>query len=438
MKPKVTIVLAVLAVGTFFPFSSVAESKREAGITVEALVERALAKNPELEFYQQELAAAKGEARASGLLQNPEFDGTIGRKSDASREGTAWSVSVVQPFEFPGRLALRKAIANRQVKLAELGFERFKAALAAKARISAYDVLVAQQLAQSAREVSARGQELVSVLVQREPAGVAPLLETRIIEASVILLQKKAIDAEREAQAALFELNQLSGEPFTNTLTVAPSELQLRPIPSADDLMPDAIESNFELRMKAEELRQQGFRVELARNERYPGFKVGPFISRERAAETEEVIGLGISVPLPIWNQNQGNISAAEARASQASTSLLVAQREVERAVRENALAYEKKLAEIQRWRPNFVLELREAAELGDRHYRLGAIPVSTYVELQGQYVEALEAILSMQRDALHHLQTLETVTGKRLRDAASAPNAASKKDTKEEFNEAS
>lgn len=385
--------------------------------SIEEIVEKVLANNPELEFYRDELAAVKGEERASGLLGNPELEASIGRKTDLTGEGTAWTVSVVQPFEFPGRLALRKAIASRQVTLAELGFERFKSALAAKARLSAYELLVSQQLAEAAREVSERGQELVSVLVQRDPAGVTPLLETRIIEASVISLQKKAIDAERDSQAALFELNQLTGEPFGSAVTITPSELPLKPLTSTDSLILAALEGNFELRMKLEELRQQGFRVELARNERYPGFKLGPFISEERAGETERVVGLGISVPLPLWNQNSGAIAASSARESQARTSLLIAQRDVERSVREKALLYERKFKEIQRWRPNIVAELREAAELGDRHYRLGAIPVSLYVELQSQFIEGMEAILSIQRDALEHLQALETVTGKRLRE---------------------
>ena len=53
-------------------------------------------------------------------------------------EGVAWSVSVRQTFEWPGRIPLRKAIANQQIQLAELGFAQFKAALAARTRSLAF------------------------------------------------------------------------------------------------------------------------------------------------------------------------------------------------------------------------------------------------------------------------------------------------------------
>ena len=72
--------------------------------------------------------------------------------------------------------------------------------------------------------------------------------------------------------------------------------------------------NNFELKVRAVELAQQGFRVDLARNERYPTISVGPSISEERAGDRERIIGVGISLPLPLWNRNQGAIEAAVAR----------------------------------------------------------------------------------------------------------------------------
>jgi len=64
------------------------------------------------------------------------------------------------------------------------------------------------------------------------------------------------------------------------------------------------------------------------------------------------------------------------------------------------------------KWRPDAVAHFREAAELADRHYRLGAVPVNTYVELQKQYLEAVEALLETKKEALDAGQNLELLTG--------------------------
>ena len=117
-------------------------------------------------------------------------------------------------------------------------------------------------------------------------------------------------------------------------------------------------------------------------------------------------------MPLPLWNRNTGNIETAKAREQQAQTSLLVTQREVERRVTETALALQVKLEEMGKWRADSAHKFREAAELADRHYRLGAVPISTYVELQKQYLEAIAAILDTKKEALEAAQTLEQLTG--------------------------
>jgi cobalt-zinc-cadmium efflux system outer membrane protein len=160
------------------------------------------------------------------------------------------------------------------------------------------------------------------------------------------------------------------------------------------------------------ELAQQGIRVDLARNERYPSISVGPTISEENAGDRERIIGVGISLPLPLWNRNKGNNETAVARQMQAEVSLNITAREMERKVVEAALTYETKVREMAKWRPDSVEHFREAAEVADRHYRLGAVPISTYVELQKQYLEAVESLLDTKKEALEAAQNLELLTG--------------------------
>ena len=395
-----------------------AEPKPPAAITLDALVAQALAENPELKFYEAEIAVAKGERKAAGAWANPEVSGELGRKrvsGDVSAEGTAWAVSVQQTFEWPGRVSLRKAIADRQVQLADAGLDQFRAALAAEVRKRAFALFTSQRRAEATREVSGRGEELVATLVQREPAGVAPLLETRAIEASVIKLRREASVAAQEAQSALYELNQLRGLPIQMPLAIADVTLNFADLAGVEELIRRAARGNFELRQREIELAQQGFKVRLTENEAWPSVTVGPQFSREKAADKETVAGVGISLPLPLWNRNTGNIEAAKARELQAQTSLRLSQREVERKIREQAAAYELHRTEMVRWNPNVAEQLREAAALADRHYRLGAVPLATYLEVQSSYLEALEAIYATQAEALTALAEIELLTGTKL-----------------------
>ena len=62
--------------------------------------------------------------------------------------------------------------------------------------------------------------------------------------------------------------------------------------------------------------------------------------------------------------------------------------------------------------RPDSVEHFREAAEVADRHYRLGTVPIATYVELQKQYLDAVEGLLDTKREALAAAAQLELLTG--------------------------
>ncbi|MGH8017405.1 MAG: TolC family protein [Opitutaceae bacterium] len=413
--------------GAFLVGGALATQATEAPppVTLDALVEETVTQNPELRFFEAEIAAAKGGRRQAGIFANPELAADVGGKrvrgGGISNEGTAWSVSVMQTFEFPGRMSLRKAIANRDIQIAEIGFEQFRAALEARARTLGYNLLAAQQKAESASEVADRLQALFSFLVQREPGGITPLIELRIVEASVLTFRKQAIEASQALQSALFEVNRLRGKPLGTPLRIAEVKLNFPSPPPLEMLLSAARQNNFEIRMRQTELEQQGLHVSLSQNQRWPEITVGPFLSRESAGERETVAGVGISLPLPVWNRNAGNIDVERARQQQAEVSLFLTQLEIEQAVMEQFLAYQLNAEELRRWQQDSIQRFHEAAELGDRHYRLGSLPIATYIELQREHLDALDSILSLQAEALEAQQQLEVLTRVPLGDAASS-----------------
>ena len=390
----------------------------EPALRLEALMAEVATQHPELRFYEAEIAAAKAGVRAATRLADPELSLDLGQKRVRSAsgglagEGAAWSVSVTQTFEWPGRLALRKAIANGDVALAELGLARFRAALEARVRTLAYGLQVAKTRADAVREVADRFSALKETFLAREPSGITPLLETRVIEAAELALQRRASEAELELHGALLELNQLRGTRIDAPLTLAAPAIRFNDAPDPTVLLTAAAENNFDFRMRRAELDQQGFAVRLAHHERRPAISVSPFYAQEKADGRESVIGLGLSVPLPVTGRARGAADLAEARRRQAETAALVAHRELEREVIFAAHTFAIKLAEIRRWAPDTAQKFREAAALADRHYRLGAVPIATYVELQSSYLDAVEALLATQQEALAAGITLRLLTG--------------------------
>ena len=322
-------------------------------IALDALVAETLAKNPELNFYQGEIAAARGGRTTAGAYGNPTLSTSLGAKrvrdnAGVITAGVAYSVSLQQTFEYPGRLALRKAIAGRQIELANLGLDQFRATLAARVRTLGYGLAVEEEKAAAAEGVASRYEALTQALAGRDPAGLTPLLEARIIEAAALTARRRATEAGRAVQSAGAELNLLRGEPPSAPPPRVPRpELRLGPLPPLPTLLAGARERNFEIRSRRVELAQGSLRVKLSRNERLPAVTIAPFFTQERADTREFQSGFNLSVPLPIFDQNQGNIRAAEARRQQADVSLSLAERNVERQLAERLSAYEARRREL-------------------------------------------------------------------------------------------
>ena len=390
-------------------------------VSVNSLVLKALATHPELRYYEAQIDVARGGKTKAGEIKNPELMVGLGNwhyrdiNNGVIGDGPTWAVQLTQTFEWPGRISLRKAIAQKDIELAQLGFTQFRAALAGRVRTVSWKLLAAQEQTRAAEEVSKRFQTLAAVLLQRDPAGAAPRLEARIIQANALTLGAEATQARNDLAAARFELNQLLGERADHPLDVRMENILLNPPPPIDVLLAEARRKNFTLRARFLDVEQQGFHVDLAKNERWPYITLQPYMQNQTnpiSASRETQIGIGVSIPLPVWNRNKGAIEAAEARQVQAGVMLTAQMRQLERDVASQASHYSIYVEQLAQLAPDTLESFRKAAAEADEHYRMGALPLSTYTELQRQYLSSVKAVLTAQMGAVDARLQLEQLTG--------------------------
>ncbi|KAB2641739.1 MAG: TolC family protein [Verrucomicrobia bacterium] len=398
---------------------AISTSQAAPPVNIDSLVATAVDKNPERLHYIAQIEAAYATFKSSGKLANPELGTQIGRKTsqDGSfrAEGAAWSVSLSQTFEWPGRIGLRKAIANKDLELAQLGLQQFTAALTARVRTLAFKTFAGKERETAAREVADRFQSLREVLVQRDSAGLTPKLELRVIEATTLTLRRQAADTALEQKKSLIELNLLLGRPAGNELAIQAPAFALVRLPPQNQLMKLARAHNFEMKIKTAELEQQGFHVALRKNERFPAITVSPMYSQEKAGATDRIVGVGISIPLPLWNRNEANLATSQAKQRQAEAMLRAATIDLEKDIAIAAATYDARREEIGDWKPESIDAFREAAALADKHYRQGAVASAIYLELQQKYLDAVDTLLSAKAEAMEARLHLEELTGSSL-----------------------
>lgn len=390
-----------------------------AGMSLDRLAQDVVASNPERQFYRRQIETAGVERTAAGRRADPEVVVEFGQRQAADRmtgatlgEGTTYAVSIVQPIEFGGRIALRRAIAERQVELATMGLEQFDATLAARARTLGYALFAADEKAAVARTVARRMRELARTIVARDPAGPAPRLEAASLQSGAIGAERSAALADAEANSALYALNQLRGAPFAARIRIIRPDMSMPDLAAGQVLADRARANNFELKALRVQFEQQGLRVDLARKARMPTISVGPYYDRARSDLRETNYGVRLSTTIPLWNRQAGEVAAEQGRQAQANATLIEAERRIARTVFDRAAQYEAKRRALAQWDGASPQSFAGAAEEADRSYRLGAIPLATYMQMQQSYVEATNAVLDTRREALEALLELRALNG--------------------------
>ncbi|MCA1962320.1 MAG: TolC family protein [Prosthecobacter sp.] len=392
-------------------------------VTSLELVNEALQKNPEIRYYEAEIAAARGGRHSAGQLANPELSTSFGGMAIVSQvDGMVWSATISQVFDFPGRMSLRKAIADRDIQLAELGLQQFKSQLANEVRARAGDVILLRRKEAAARDVRERLEALVNVLIQRDTGSVSALLERRILEASLLSSDRILTDASKAAREAAATLSVLCGRAPDVALTLSGVVTSFPDVPELPVLKQQAARTNFNLQQKRLNLAKQGLKVDLTKSERWGDITFGPYMAGQTAGNTQIEAGVVFSIPLPLWNKNKGNIDAEKARVQQAETLLMATLRDLERDLAIERSAYLAELDALSRWKPESEAQFADAAKQADEHFRLGAVPAATYVEMQRGYLDAIDSLIESRRNAWKHRMAIERLTGSALTGESITP----------------
>jgi cobalt-zinc-cadmium efflux system outer membrane protein len=416
----------LIACGLAFSLASYALAQDKA--TIEELVSQALANNAELRVFDAQLAAAKGQRTQAGFFKNPIVSTEIGAREVRDSEnvlqgnGTTFSIAVMQTFEFPGKGRLRKAIANKNIEIAELGLEQFRLALAGQVRLLAYEHLAAVAEAEAAESVYRQSNEIGSQLVSQTGFGARQQIEIRLIQASLVGLGVAIKEASLRREETRTKLNALLGLPQNMPLRIRdplqPPHIRL----DANRLVFAAQANNPLLKIRQRELERAARELTAARLDIAPDFAIGPFFSRDVAGDTEQNVGAAISATVPLWDWNIGNIQSAKARRHAAEALRVKAERDTEAEVLSRFKAYELTRRQLGMIPSGLLQNVREASTLAGTQFRNGSINAQLYLDAQSAYLDALRTSQNAVLDAWRTLLDLNLLTGGNLETRQEKP----------------
>ena len=304
--------LAAIWLSPFFFFNPV-QAQPAPALALEHAQSLAASRNFALSAAQREVDAQDGAVRQAGAWRNPALNASV----EDTRSATRTTITTLDfPLELGGQRAARLQAAERGRELAQAELGHARAQLRAEVVRAFFAVLVAQErvaLAGDSADLAARAADAIA---KRVAAGkVSPVDETRarVDQANA---QLEAVEADAELQAARRTLAALWGDTELAHATVQ-GDVELVPFrPPADELARALDDAPGLLTSRLEVERRRAL-IDVERSKGVPDLTVSVGARRDNELGRTQAI-LGLSLPLPLFDRNQGATHEAARRAEKA------------------------------------------------------------------------------------------------------------------------
>jgi cobalt-zinc-cadmium efflux system outer membrane protein len=370
-------------------------------LTLREALATALLGSPELAVFSWELRAKEAEVLQAGLLPNPELSTEIedfgGTGDRLAFEQTQITVSLAQLIELGGKRAKRLRLAALDRDLATWDYEVARLNVVAGVSKAFTATLAAQQRLQLFGELVGLARRSVAAVATQVKAGATSPVELMRAEAALGRTETQLRQAERDLANARTALAVTWGSATPGFTAVVGDLVPVITPPSVGNLL-DAIQSNPDVARWVTEIEQRTAALAVEKARAIPSLTVG-LGGRQFTDNGDKALVAGFSLPLPLFNRNQGNILAADRRLAQAEAARDRATVAVQRAL---AAAYEDlraAYAQVVTLRDE-VLPKAEGAFAGARDaYQRGLLRFldvldaqRTLFETRDQYVQTLAA----------------------------------------------
>jgi len=376
------------------------------GLTLQQLEKLATVRNPTLAQAQAGIRAAQGRVRQTGLWPNP----TIGYSGSEIRGGSfgggEQGVFVQQQILLGGKLRLSQNIFKEEQKQAEAEADEQRLRVENGVRIAFYQSLAAQQMVELRGKLNDLAKEALDTTQQLFNVGQADQPDVLQAQVETDEAQLALVSAQQEQQRAWSVLAATVGQP---QMPLTPLRGDLENIPTLDTQETLVTILRDSPAIKIAQLGVARAQAELARAHREPvpdlALRVGYQQDRELLEPTgsNRVGGIGfaeVGVNIPLFNRNQGNITAAVSDVDCAG-------REVERValvLRQQAApmiqSYSSSRSIAERYRTQTLPSAQKAYQLYLAKYQQGSasypqvlIAQRTFFRLQAAYISALENV---------------------------------------------
>jgi cobalt-zinc-cadmium efflux system outer membrane protein len=386
---------------------------------IEMATEILMARNPTLLRERQNIAVARGSLVGAQKRPNPEFQ--LSSESYPLFESNPGPfinnsetiLKVGQTIETAGKRRKRTAVAMQDVQVSQSSLEDVIRQLKLELKNRYFAVSLAKAQYDLAQEILSEYDKVVKVNEARYKQGEVSGFEFGRLQTERLRFFNDAVEAElqlKNSKAALLEL--LGADPgmtdfdVTSTLTSGPLSMSL------PDLQQQALQARADLIAQRQRVERGSRELTSQKSEAFPN--ITPSFGYKRTFN-QNTVAFGVDIPLPLFNRNQGGIAQASAQLEQQRYEQTRVELEVRRDVQQAFNSVQAQNQRVEALQKTYVPSAQRSRDIAESSYRLGALELIGFLDVQRSYREALRSYNQALFDQRAAVALLEAAIGKDL-----------------------
>jgi cobalt-zinc-cadmium efflux system outer membrane protein len=402
-------VLVLLMSWSFSAFSNTA-------LTLPDLLKLLEPYNPSLAAAQARRESAQGAMVTAQQYPNPTFEGGVGvgkERNEVSKTGTSGLGMLTQPLDYPFIREARRKVAEAGIASADEASRNVWLSVRTTTRQTFYEILRRRaelDIAEANERLLQQIREKVQLKVE---VGEAPKYE----EVKAMAEWLNAVKLKETAQVRVEDAKSALHALFGNALPY-PFEIEgelpsiTKQLPPIEQLREEVLANQPLLHQYRAEVERNRARLGYEQDLRYPQVSLVGYMERDPGLDRWQ---LGVSVPLPLWNQRQGQIKEAQADLSQAESAAqqqeLTVLRELENAWNRYRIAHRQ----VETFESGLLKQAENSLKVAEAAYRLGERGILDYLDAQRVYRSVSNDYLNARFDRQSALIDLERLRASEL-----------------------
>ncbi|WP_449101973.1 TolC family protein [Pseudomonas extremaustralis] len=376
-------------------------------LTLDSALQTAFANNPDLAAAQWEIDIAGGGRQQAGLIPNPVASWDA---EDTRRDTRTTTIKLSQTLELGGKRGARIDLATRAQDAAALTLEQRRNTLRVEVIDSYYGALRAQERLDLAQRSLALAERGLVVANGRVTAGKSSPVEATRAQVQLSEIRLELNRAQMGLTDAYRRLAASTGNAAAAFESVATPSRATPALPAAAQLLA-RVEQTTELRLAELQILQSEASIGVEKAQRIPDLDVS-IGSQYDAGVRERVNVVGVSMPIPLFNRNQGNVLAASRRADQARELRNATELRLRTETRQALDLWQTANTEVRTFNQQILPAAQSAVDAATRGFEMGKFNFLDVLDAQRTLIAARTQYLAATAQATDAWVRIERIYG--------------------------